>query len=106
MLDNLCEGINDERTKKNDADKEEKSLIGSALSRMVKKGVQVYRHGGVELARVPGAEKLRVRLTKEQGDADAGDLEVSDEPQDQDAPDSTEELAGIGDEQIEGEVRH
>ena len=29
----------------------------------------VYKHGGVELARVPGADKLRIRLTDDDGDA-------------------------------------
>jgi hypothetical protein len=77
-LDNLCEGINDCRTQKNAATLEEKSLDDSALQVMVREGITVYRHGGVELARIPGAEKLRVRLTKETGDAGSEDLEQSD----------------------------
>lgn len=73
-LDNLCEGIADCRGQKNAAVTEEKSLDASALQVMVKEGISVYRHGGVELARIPGAEKLRVRMTKEEGDAGEGDL--------------------------------
>ncbi len=31
--------------------------------------VTIYKPAGIELARVPGAEKLRVRLVKEEGNA-------------------------------------
>lgn len=74
-LDNLCESIGEHREKMNAARTEEQSDIVAALQEMQKKKISVYKHGGVELARVPGAEKLRVRLTKEQGDADVDDLE-------------------------------
>ena len=69
-LDNLCEAIGDEREMKNKADTEEKGLLQSALREMQSRNVHIYKHGGVELARVPGSEKLRVRLTKDEGDAD------------------------------------
>jgi hypothetical protein len=69
-LDNICEGIADERAQKNRCDLEEKGLIQSALKAMQQANISVYKHGGVELARVPGSEKLRVRLTKDQGDAE------------------------------------
>ncbi len=88
-LDAICEGISDERQAMNAAKVEEKGLIAAALQAMTREGVTVYRHGGVELARVPGAEKLRVRLTKEQGDADEGDLE----PGEADSPSDEEEAA-------------
>ncbi len=77
-LDNVCEGIGDERQRMNEAKSEEQGLIQAALQEMQRTGIQVYKHGGVELARVPGAEKLRVRLTKDQGDAGAEDLEPAD----------------------------
>lgn len=77
-LDNLCESIAEHRGVMNRARVEEQSDIAAALQHMVKKGTSVYKHGGVELARVPGAERLRVRLTKEQGDADADDLETGE----------------------------
>ena len=83
-LDNLCEGIADVRATMNEAKQEEKGLIAATLQAMVAKGVTVYKHGGVELARVPGAESLRVRLVKAQGDADAEDLEEATDPDDQD----------------------
>jgi hypothetical protein len=78
-LDNLCESMAEHRRAMNQARVEEQTDIAAALQHMVKKGVSVYRHGGIELARVPGAERLRVRLTKEQGDADADDLETGDD---------------------------
>jgi hypothetical protein len=81
-LDNLCEAIADVRGTMNTAKQEEIGFVRAALQAMVAKGVTVYKHGGVELARVPGAEKLRVRLVKEQGDADAEDLEDATEPDD------------------------
>lgn len=77
-LDNLCEAIGQVRATANEAKQEEAGLIASTLQRMVAKDVSVYRHAGVELARVPGAEKLRVRLTKETGDATGDDLEVGE----------------------------
>lgn len=95
-LDNVCEGIANERGIMNAASLEEKSLIQSALQVMQAKGVQVYKHAGVELARVPGAEKLRVRLTKETGDADAGDLTPAE------ADEPNEDLASMG--ESDGEI--
>ncbi len=69
-LDNICEGINDERGVMNAAKQQEQSLISSALQVMQQSGITVYKHGGVELVRVPGVDKLRVRLSKEDGDAE------------------------------------
>lgn len=77
-LDRICEAIGDERDKINRAHREEKGYVQGALQVMQQSGISVYRHAGVELARIPGAEKLRVRLTKETGDADAQDLEPAD----------------------------
>ena len=78
-LDNLCESIADQRRVMNAARQQEQADIQGALQEMQRKGVQTFRHGGVELARVPGAEKLRVRLTTEEGDAGDGDLEPAGE---------------------------
>jgi hypothetical protein len=93
-LDNLCEGIADVRTTMNAAKQEEKTFVIAALQAMVTKGLQVYRHGGVELARVPGAERLRVRLTKEEGDADEADLEPADDDEEEG---ETDEETPVGD---------
>lgn len=78
-LDRICEGIGDERETMNKSKNEEASLIRAALELMQKTKLQVYRHAKIELARVPGAEKLRVRLTKEEGDAGEADLVDNDE---------------------------
>jgi hypothetical protein len=76
-LDRICEGIGDERDTINKARQEESGMIQGALQEMQRKGITVYRHARIELSRVPGAEKLRVRVTKEEGDADASDLEAA-----------------------------
>lgn len=68
-LDNLCEGIGDCRATKNAATTEERGFERSALKVMQTRGLSVYKHAGVELALVPGSDKLRVRLTSEKGDA-------------------------------------
>jgi hypothetical protein len=68
-LDAICEGIGEERDTMNAAKLEEAALVTAALDLMQKRGITVYRHATIELARVPGAEKLRVRITKEEGDA-------------------------------------
>lgn len=96
-LDNICEGVANERGIMNAASLEEKSLVQSALQVMQAKGIQVYKHAGVEMARVPGSEKLRVRLTKQTGDADENDLEPATE--NEDLNDLGEE-GGDGDEAI------
>ena len=75
-LDSLCEQILDCRTDSNRAALEEMTLKTKALQVMTREMGTVYRHAGGELVRVPGGgEKLRVRLTKETGDADQTDLE-------------------------------
>lgn len=77
-LDALCEGIGDERDKMNAARLECQTLIAAALELMTKKNLTVYRHDRIELARIPGADKLRVRVTKEEGDADDTDHDDGD----------------------------
>lgn len=98
-LDNLCEAIGEERNRMNAAKQEEQASIQAALQVMQRDNVTVYKHAGVELARVPGAEKLRVRLVKEQGDADAGDLETGETDNDQvgdERRSAVEDLGGEG----------
>ncbi len=96
-LDQVCEAIGEERERMNAAKTEERGLITGALQEMQRANLSVFRHGGVELSRVPGAEKLRVRLTKEEGDAGAEDLEKGgpvagdDEPIFGDDPDPNKE---------------
>ena len=53
---------------------DEKADLQAALREMHNGNVVVYRHAGVEMVRVPGEEKIRVRTTKE----DASDITVPD----------------------------
>lgn len=50
---------------------DEQGSIQGALQEMKKRGLVAYKHAGVELAFVPGADKLRVRLTKDASDSSA-----------------------------------
>jgi hypothetical protein len=80
-LDNLCEAIAEDRAKMAQARADEQASIQGALKEMKGKGLVGYKHAGVELAFVPGADKLRVRLTKDASDdATAGEgVEVEPE---------------------------
>jgi len=100
-LDNLCEGLHDCRGTMNDAKQEETGLIQAALQVMVQRGVSVYKHAGIELARVPGAEKLRVRVIKEQGDAGAADLEPPAEGDDEGEPEQSVDAADAGEDVVQ-----
>ena len=64
-LDHACEGIAETRSNMNALRLDERSDMQAALAEMHTKGLTSYHHGGVELVRVPGAEKLRVRTVKE-----------------------------------------
>lgn len=92
-LDNYCEAIAEHRSAKNAALLAEHQEEAGALQEMQRGNVVVYKHAGVELARVPGAEKLRVRLVKGEGDADSGDLETG-ETEGGDAGEFASERAG------------
>ncbi len=65
QLDRACESIGESRDAMNRLRKEEADDLRMALREMHDKKVTVYRHAGVELVRVPGEEKIRVRTTKE-----------------------------------------
>ena len=64
-LDRLCEGIAEVRTEMNEQRTIEGEKCRAALVYMHDAKVTTYRFAGVELVRVPGEEKLRVRTTKE-----------------------------------------
>jgi hypothetical protein len=81
VLDRLCESIGTQREVMNEAKQIERSDIGAALSRMVGKDTTIYKHHGVELIRVPGADKLRVRLTKDDAGTAAGEGVDDDAPE-------------------------
>lgn len=95
VLDNLCEGIADCRAAINASTGEESGLIQSAHQLMQKRNIATYRHARVELSRVPGAEKLRVRMTKEDGDS------ATTQGQEQQGPDADESNTDVS--ESEGE---
>ena len=69
-LDRLCEGIAENREQTNQLRGEEADMLRQALDVMRDAKVHTYRFAGVELARVPGEEKLRVRTSKEAATAE------------------------------------
>lgn len=89
-LDALCEEIGDAREVMNKGRAAEGEALGDALSEMHRAGVTVYRHAKIELARIPGGEKIRARTLKETGRASDAD-QVSGEPE------ASEEGAGAFD---------
>lgn len=70
-LDNLCEAIAETRGEINDLKATEIGNEQAALKVMQANDVMAYKHGGVQLLRVPGDEKLSVRTSKETSN-DAG----------------------------------
>ena len=63
-LDEACESIGEIRDSMAELRADEKTHKGHALTAMRKHNRTTWKHAGVELARVPGEEKLRVRKTK------------------------------------------
>lgn len=78
-LERLCDSIGTQREVINAAKTTERGDIQAALQEMQRSGLQVFRHGGVELARIPGADKLRVRVTDEEGGASVDSPEAAGE---------------------------
>jgi len=64
-LDRLCEAIGEDRDIINARRASEQENCREALDEMHHHGVTSYHFAGVELVRVPGQEKLRVRTSKE-----------------------------------------
>jgi hypothetical protein len=63
-LDEVCAAIADCRGAMNDLRQEEADLERRALGLLHKHDKQTWRAAGVELALVPGEEKLRIRTSK------------------------------------------
>lgn len=93
-LDRFCESIGEGREEMNRLRGEEKGDMQGALREMHDKSITAYRHAGVELVRVPGEEKLRVRTTKEK----ASEMtEPDDEPTlDEERADASAEAGAEG----------
>ena len=86
-LDNLCEAIAETRATINDLKQTEAGNEQAALKVMQQYQVSSYKHGGVQLVRIPGDEKLSVRLSKDtSNDAGEGDAEGEDAAADAGAP--------------------
>lgn len=85
-LDDICASISETREELNKLRGEEGDLEKKALGLMRTHDQSSWRHAGVELVRVPGEEKLRVRTSKtkataetdEDEDADAGEVFAED----------------------------
>jgi hypothetical protein len=69
-LDDLCASIGEGRDAMAKLREEESGDLQAALSRMRARGLHTYQHAGVEMARVPGEEKLRVRTSREKATAE------------------------------------
>ncbi len=77
-LDRLCEGISEVRAIINANEAIDAEKCREAQDFMRENKIKTYRFAGVELARVPGEEKLRVRTSKEKTTAEV-DGDDSDE---------------------------
>jgi hypothetical protein len=75
-LHNVCETLAEVREEKNDLVTKEKELTAKALELMQRNNRTTYQAHGVELARIPGADKLRVRLAE--GEAETSPEEAGD----------------------------
>ena len=64
-LDNTCNTIAETREEMNALRQAEIGYEQKALAQMRNHNITSYRHAGVELVRVPGEEKLRVRTARE-----------------------------------------
>lgn len=64
-LDNLCESISETRAQINELKATEAGNEQAALKVMQQHDAMAYKHGGVQLIRVPGDEKLSVRTSKD-----------------------------------------
>jgi hypothetical protein len=83
-LDDICASIAETREQMNQLRTDEAGHLRTALGLMRKNDKTTWRAAGVELARVPGEEKLRVRTTKEKATAETEDEDhVADDGDDE-----------------------
>ena len=92
-LDDVAADIADDRKQMNELRTQEGEDLNRALKLMKKHLKQTWRAHGVELVRVPGEEKLRVRTSREQATGEVeGEQDVPDEQDiDQDTADQEAE---------------
>lgn len=63
-LNTLCEHIGENRDEMNRRRGEDKDMCQNALSYMHTNKLESYQHAGVELVKLSGEERLRVRTSK------------------------------------------
>jgi len=78
-LDDIAASISEVRASMNELRTTEAGYLQNALNLMRKYEKTAWRAHGVELVRVPGEEKLRVRTSKEQASAETDEDEGSDD---------------------------
>jgi hypothetical protein len=78
-LDNICKSIAETRGTINELRGEEAGLEQTALKLMREHRKTSWRHAGVELVRVPGEEKLRVRTSKANATAEQAADDIDDD---------------------------
>ncbi|HLX21654.1 MAG TPA: hypothetical protein VKR23_16025 [Gaiellaceae bacterium] len=95
-LDDICTSIAETREQMNGLRAEETGLESNALKLMRKHQKTSWRHAGVELVRVPGEEKLRVRTARERTATAESEEEPDVEPhtEPEDAPDLEDTVIG------------
>lgn len=100
ILNNACEQIAEGRSFMARGRTVEQEGIGIALQEMQRRDVRAYRHAGVELAFVPGVDKLRVRLTEDSQNATGESRRQQSTPAAPEAdtvdePDAADNVAGL-----------
>jgi len=95
-LDKIASAIGDCRDNMNELRTEEKGHLQVARKLMHQYGKSVYKHAGVEIVLVPGDEKVRVRVLKDEGSSSSsGSDDAGDNNEAPDAGDSGDgEAAG------------
>jgi hypothetical protein len=101
VLAKLASGVADERHAQAESRATEKGYLQAAHRRMKTLKRMTFKAEGVEFIRVPGDEKLRVRLTsgggEESDDQDVQDVETTDAENQADADAADEALDDVDD---------
>jgi hypothetical protein len=77
-LDKVAAAISEVREQMNELRGTEKELLGEALTLMRKHEKTSWNHAGVEMARIPGQEHLRVRTSNKKATAEVEEPEDSE----------------------------
>lgn len=103
-LERLASGVADERHNQSESKASEAGLLQAAHQRMRRLNRMTFKAHGVEFVRVPGDEKLRVRVSRDGGEstAEGDEAAAAGEDHDVDAMDALDPDAG---EEVDGEER-